>query len=125
VGFAKIVQNLPYFEQSVAYVTAIELILCVVASVCMFEVFFLHFSEITLQALLISATSKFLQCTRDTSTVKDTSKETSKETSNDTLNVKLKDSSNDTSKETSKDTFKDTPKDTLKVTLNDSLKYRL
>ena len=67
----------------------------------MFEVFFLHFSEITLQALLISATSKFLQCTRDTSTVKDTSKETSK------------------------DTFKDTPKDTLKVTLNDSLKYRL
>jgi len=79
----------------------------------MFEVFFLHFSEITLQALLISATSKFLQCTKDTSTVKDTLKE------------KLKDSSKDTSKETSKDTFKDTPKDTLKVTLNDSLKYRL
>ena len=47
-------------------VTAIELILCVVASVCMFEMFFLHFSEVTLQALFISATAKFLGGTKDT-----------------------------------------------------------
>ena len=33
----------------------------------MFEVFFLHFSEVTLQALLISAAAKLLQGTKDSS----------------------------------------------------------
>jgi hypothetical protein len=32
----------------------------------MFEMFFLHFSEVTLQALFISATAKFLGGTKDT-----------------------------------------------------------
>ena len=63
-------------------VTVIELILCVVASVCMFEMFFLHFSEVTLQALFISATAKFLVGTKDTLqyTIKDTLKDTLKDT---------------------------------------------
>jgi len=36
----------------------------------MFEVFFLHFSEVTLQALLISAAAKLLQGTKGSSKIR-------------------------------------------------------
>ena len=82
----------------------IELIFGVIASVSMFEVFFLHFSEVTLQALFICTTSKLLQCTKDT--LKDTLKGTLKDTLRETL------------QETLKATLKDTITDTLKVALH-------
>ena len=78
----------------------IELIFGVIASVSVFEVFFLHFSEVTLQALFICTTSKLLQCTKHT--LKDTLKDTLKYTLQETL----------------KATLKDTITDTLKVTLH-------
>ena len=78
----------------------------------MFKVFFLHFSEVTLQAFLIWTTSKLLQCTKHT--LNDTLNDSLNDTLNDTLNQTLHHTFNHTFNHVSKQTSYQISKQTSK-----------